>query len=209
MSVNFNPGQGLDTAPTLTNPLVTQTDSSMDKFDQRFASIFQSSQAQNQSLQAQDHALQELSQHLEEHNKQTEERLDQLIVHQERINETHTAMIEKMEVVDSYQQGTLNILNGIARLFWPFGRRRPELPAGGPPAYPAIALPPHPGVVIEEIPADAELPLPRAEETKIRKFIRFVLWISTPIRRIFRFVLSNLYKLAQKIGLIRGNTHQG
>ena len=207
MTSNIDSKQPLDTSSTA-NRLVAQLDSKLNSLNQQIVSASRFLYAQNQTLQAhnqalheQDQSLQVQNQHQAAENQRITERLDLLISIQNQTSEMYVALNTKMQIANAYQQRTLNIIDGIARLlFWPF-RRSSELPGN---SHDLVIAPAQ--VVIEEVSSpDVDHPVPKPEVTKTIKIIRFALWGSTPIRWVFGFVISILCHLAQKIGLIRRN----
>jgi|GEM_PF-5749227 len=152
----------------------------------------QSEETQNQRLEALDQALQNKSQRQETQNQKLTESLVQLSTDLDRNNKWGVVILEGLDEIHSNQQGTLWIMNGIARLFRPLGRRPT-------PITPPPLLSPPQAVVIEVIPAEANHLTPRALTASPHgRIVHFFLWISAPTRWVWHCMISLLCNIGLK-----------
>ncbi|MBF8263608.1 MAG: hypothetical protein HW387_1273 [Parachlamydiales bacterium] len=105
---------------------------------QTLQTLNQSWETQSQRSQKLDQAKQNQLQLQEVHNKELTEGLVHLSTNLDRNNKLAVAIIEGLDEIHSNQQGTLWIMNGVARLMNHF-RKKPELPGNS-----STALSDHP-----------------------------------------------------------------
>ncbi|MBF8263610.1 MAG: hypothetical protein HW387_1275 [Parachlamydiales bacterium] len=220
-NINSNPQQ--IEPPPLNNSLITMMDNSeqlmatnnlaLQALCQSFKAQNQSMRTHNQTLQTQSQTLQTLDQSLKTQNQRLEKH-DQALQSQRKLQEAQNQELteslvqlstdldrniklgvviqEGLDEIHSNQQGILWIMNGIARLFWPFGRRPT-------PITPPPLLSPSTAVVTEEIQAEANhSSLGVFTANRHGRIVQFFLWISAPIRWVWRCVTSIFCKLGLK-----------